>query len=130
MPDITYYDILQVRPNATDDMIRSAYRRLVKRHHPDANPMNPALAAARFRAVQDAYRELHDPVKRRAYDQMLKMKAWNTAHNANDNQDAVMSDMFTSARRTLERLMRLMAGVSGRTIHMSPPRGTHGKEML
>lgn len=124
MPDITYYDILQVRPTATDEMLRSAYRRLAKRHHPDANPMNPTLAAARFRAIQDAYENLRDPQKRRTYDQMLKMKAWNTTHNANDNQGEAMSDVFTSARRTLERLMRLMAGTSARSMSMSaPPRG-------
>lgn len=125
MPDITYYDILQIRPTATDDLIRLAYRRLAKRHHPDANPMNPTLAATRFRAIQDAYEHLRDPQKRRAYDQMLKMKAWAPNTSNNDNHSDGISDMFTTTRRTLERLMRLMAGSPSRSMSMSAttPRG-------
>ncbi len=119
MPDITYYDILQIRPTATDDMIRSAYRRLAKRHHPDANPMNPTLAATRFRAIQDAYENLRDPRKRLAYDQILKMKSWAPPSSTNDNTTAGLSDLFTTTRRTIERLMRLMATPSARSTHLS-----------
>ena len=128
MPDITYYDILQVRPTATDDLIRLSYRRLAKRHHPDANPMNPTLAAARFRAIQDAYEHLRDPQKRRVYDQMLKMKTWAPPSSNNDNHSDGISDMFTATRRTLERLMRLMAGSPSRSVHVSTSTPSRGKE--
>lgn len=106
---MTYYDLLQVKPDAPDEVIRSAYRRLAKLHHPDSNPLDRSLAAARFRLVQEAYEQLRDPHKRAAYNQQLKMRPWTPASANNDNAHVDVSDVFTSARRTLERLMRMMS---------------------
>lgn len=106
----TYYDLLHVAATARDDEIRAAYRRLAKFHHPDTNPLDRNLAAARFRLIQDAYEHLRDPYRRREYDQFLQNQAWypHTASNGNA-QETHASDVFSAARRSLERLMRLMA---------------------
>lgn len=48
------YEILGVRPSADADTLRTAYRRLAQRHHPDRNPGDPT-ANARFQAIQEAY---------------------------------------------------------------------------
>lgn len=110
MTNVTYYDLLQVAPNASDEQIRTAYRRLAKHHHPDTNPVDRNLAAARFRLVQEAYDHLRDPLKRREYDQDIKTQVWFSLSPYNENKrEEHASDVFSSARRTLERLMRLMA---------------------
>ncbi|WP_433426291.1 J domain-containing protein (plasmid) [Microtetraspora malaysiensis] len=60
------YDVLGVPRDATMRDIRSAYRRLARELHPDANP-DPA-AVDRFKEVTKAYDVLYDPDQRRTYD--------------------------------------------------------------
>lgn len=63
-----YYTLLGVARNATDAEIKSAYRKLAMKHHPDRNPGNKD-AEATFRRINGAYEALSDPKKRRLYDQ-------------------------------------------------------------
>ncbi len=62
-----YYAELNLRPAATTEEVRTAYRVLARRFHPDANPAPDA--ADRFQRVQEAYEILSDPEQRQAYDQ-------------------------------------------------------------
>ena len=109
MTTMTYYDLLQVTPDATDGELRMAYRRMVKRHHPDANPHDRDFASKRFHLIQEAYDLLRDPSRRADYDHALITRQWTSASPYNDNGEKNVSDMFGSARRTIERLMRMMA---------------------
>jgi len=61
------YESLEVPKTASQDEIKKAYRKLVRRYHPDKNP-GDAAAEARFKEVQSAYDVLSDPEKRTAYD--------------------------------------------------------------
>jgi DnaJ-class molecular chaperone len=61
------YDILGVRRNDTDEVIRKAYRKLAKTHHPDLNPDKPE-AIERFKAINAANQILSDPETRARYD--------------------------------------------------------------
>ncbi len=61
------YDILGVSRGATEDEIRSAFRKLAKANHPDVNPGN-AAAGERFKKITAANDILSDPEKRRQYD--------------------------------------------------------------
>jgi curved DNA-binding protein len=63
-----YYDILGVEAGAGDAEIKSAYRRLARKYHPDVSK-EPG-AEDRFKAINEAYEALRDPQKRAAYDQL------------------------------------------------------------
>jgi molecular chaperone DnaJ len=62
-----FYELLEVERNADDATIKSAYRRLAMRYHPDKNP-GCQDSEARFKAISQAYECLKDPQKRAAYD--------------------------------------------------------------
>ena len=67
MPPRDYYEVLGVPRNASDQEIKSAYRRLALKHHPDRNPSD-ARAEERFKEAAEAYGVLGDADKRRRYD--------------------------------------------------------------
>ena len=68
MSNWDYYKVLGVRDNAEGEEIRRAYRRLVKRWHPDRHPDDAEEAAEKFREIVEAWGVLGDPEKRRLYD--------------------------------------------------------------
>ena len=62
-----YYETLGIARGASEQELKSAYRRLAKEFHPDCNP-GDTRAELRFREVSEAYEVLKDPQKRAAYD--------------------------------------------------------------
>jgi molecular chaperone DnaJ len=69
-----YYQILGVGEKADQEEIKKAYRKLAKKHHPDANK-GDAKASERFKEIGEAYSVLSDPTKRKQYDQMRRLGA-------------------------------------------------------
>ncbi|HEX9727759.1 MAG TPA: molecular chaperone DnaJ [Gemmatimonadales bacterium] len=70
-----YYKVLGVSDKAQTDEIKRAYRRLAKKHHPDANPDDPK-SGERFKEISEAHSVLMDPEKRKQYDLMRKYGAF------------------------------------------------------
>ncbi|HTR28506.1 MAG TPA: DnaJ C-terminal domain-containing protein [Puia sp.] len=71
MDFIDYYNILGVSKTASQDEIRSAYRKLARKLHPDLNP-NDKEANKKFQQINEANEVLSDPEKRKKYDQYGK----------------------------------------------------------
>ncbi|MCW5945574.1 MAG: J domain-containing protein [Fimbriimonadales bacterium] len=79
-----FYQVLGVQRNATDKEIKSAYRKLARKYHPDVNPNNSA-AAEKFKEISEAYEVLSDEKKRKLYDRF----------GANWEHAEKMGDTFT-----------------------------------
>ena len=90
-----YYEVLGVSKTATDAEIKSAFRRLAKKYHPDVS--TEPNAAEKFKECQEAYAVLSDPQKRQQYDQFGHAAFQNGAGGAGgfSNFDfGDMSDIF------------------------------------
>src|SRR5271170_3240222 len=64
-----YYKTLGVERSATEAQIKSAFRKLARKHHPDVNPNNKE-AEHRFKEINEAYQVLSDTEKRKKYDEL------------------------------------------------------------
>ena len=72
---MSHYDVLEVSPKASAEVIRAAYKSLMQRHHPDKNA-NLAESTHKASLIAQAYEVLSDAQRRRAYDETLR--AWQT----------------------------------------------------
>lgn len=64
-----YYEVLEVKPGASQEEIVRAFRRLARKHHPDLNPGDPT-AEERFKEINEAFQVLNDPERRAQYDRL------------------------------------------------------------
>lgn len=75
---VDYYELLQVSPNADQEIIQAAFKRLALRWHPDRRPSDPE-AAQQMTLLNKAYEVLANPEKRKAYDSRRSQAAARTA---------------------------------------------------
>jgi curved DNA-binding protein CbpA len=88
---IDAYKTLQVDPEAEDEVIQAAYRRLAQKYHPDVSGPG-AESAGRMAAINKAWETLRDPARRRAYDRERR-----AASRAGDTSTAPSAATSTQA---------------------------------
>ncbi|UJF32221.1 J domain-containing protein [Paenibacillus hexagrammi] len=81
----TSYDILGVSPNASQEEIKKAYRKLAKQHHPDANG-GSAESQQRFMEISEAYKAVGDEASRHSYDQKFRQNAQGESRGAGEER--------------------------------------------
>jgi molecular chaperone DnaJ len=89
-----YYSLLEVERSADEGAIKSSYRKLAMKFHPDRNP-GCAKSEAKFKAINEAYDVLKDPQKRAAYDQYGKA-AFQNGGGAGPQDFGGFADIFDS----------------------------------
>jgi molecular chaperone DnaJ len=111
-----YYEILGVARDATDSTIKSAYRKLALKYHPDRNP-GDAAAEEQFKLAAEAYAIISDPEKRSAYDRFGHAGVSGaTAGGFDPNAFAGFEDIFGS--------LGDLFGFGGRRQRGGPQRGS------
>lgn len=97
MAFIDYYQILAIAKTATPKEIKTAYRKLARKHHPDINP-NDKDANAKFQQINEANEVLSDPVKRAKYDQQaadwVQEQEYNKRHKTRQQASNQQSNPF------------------------------------
>lgn len=97
----SYYEVLDVDPDASEETIRDAYREKVKEHHPDQS--NAPDAKERFRQVREAKETLLDEQARRQYDRRQEREA-TTGDEQGENRES--SEEWAREQRRRERQQR------------------------
>ncbi len=82
MNSIDYYSALEVNEDVTGDEIKTAFRRLALKYHPDKNPGDEE-AERKFKEIAAAYDILADPSKRREYDLTRRVRFTHSADSFN-----------------------------------------------
>lgn len=119
MPPADYYDTLGVGKSASPDDIKSAFRNLARKYHPDVS--NEADAEDRFKEINEAYAVLSDPDKRAAYDRFGH--AGVNGMGGVDYQNIDLSDIFGDIFESFG-----FGGFGGRSrgrMRNAPRRGDH-----
>jgi len=96
---VNYYDILKVSPKASKAEIKSAYRRLARKLHPDKNNGSEETAL-KFAAIAEAYEILGNSKERAVYDRRILQEQF----NGNGNSDSV----FASSNRHAQRWRQMV----------------------
>lgn len=86
---VDYYDILGISKTATKEEIKTAYRTLSRKYHPDVN--EAANASTMFMLLDEAYQNLFDDEKRRAYDNQGKTSTTSTEQTNTQNSQSYYS---------------------------------------
>src|SRR3954470_14681325 len=79
MSQKNYYQLLHVTPQATAQEIKAAYRKLAFKYHPDRNKGN-TLTEAVLKEINEAYRVLSNPEKRRFYNASIAINSFHSKH--------------------------------------------------
>ena len=94
-----YYEILGVPRNASTETIKSAYRKLALKYHPDKNPDNKEEAERKFKEASEAYEVLSDPEKRRRYDLYghAGVEGYTSSFSSVDDIMSIFNDIFAGS---------------------------------
>ena len=114
--EIDFYEVLGVPATADAAQIKDAYRRLVRVHHPDANPDCRETSEARMKAIVEAYATLGDAEKRARFDTEIRLRDWSERsglENAEPEHDNSARSLISRVRMALELSSPEFAGRLG-----------------
>lgn len=131
-----YYNILEVEEYSSEEEIRTAYRKLARKYHPDVNP-NDDKAALRFREINEAHQVLTDPEARAKYNRLtanyrsfqsletsgdFDWSPWSSGLNVGDSPaaiegDAAFSDFFYAVFGDMELGKKVAVPNKGQDYH-------------
>ena len=104
-----YYQILSVPDNANQEDIKSAFRQLAFKHHPDTNPGNEQQAEEKFKEINEAYGVLGDKDKRRQYDFVKRGQLAGVGYQGfRYSQQDIFRDVFSN-RAVFNELNRMFS---------------------
>ena len=92
--ELDFYQVLGVARDAAGDQIKSAYRKLALKYHPDRNPENKQEAEVHFRQATEAYGVLSDPQKRSIYDRFGHAGLGNRGFDASSGFNSTIFEEF------------------------------------
>ncbi len=98
---VNYYDILKVSPKASKAEIKSAYRRLARKLHPDSHTGSEETAL-KFAEIAEAYEILGNSKERAKYDQRILQRQFN------NNGDEFSDSLFNSSNRHAQRWRQMV----------------------
>ena len=105
-----YFKVLGVERDATADLIKSAFRKLARKYHPDVNP-GDSSAESKFKEISEAYEVLSDPDKRRKYEQFGHY--WNSTGNSSVNGFDVDFGGYSNFDEFINDLLGRLGGPRG-----------------
>jgi len=133
----SYYELLGLKKEASDKEIKSAYRKLARKYHPDANPGNKE-AELKFKEINEAYQVLSDAKKRKYFDkfgpqweQMLQAgidpdqpRAWGNGSEGSGGYRVEYGDGGINIEDIFGDLGGMFSGFGGRRTRQKPQRGS------
>ena len=98
----TYYDVLGVRPSATQEELKKSYRKLALKYHPSKNPNE----GEKFKQISQAYKMLSDEKKRKSYDKGGQQVSKEGGAGGGSGSPMDITDIFWRRRKDAERKER------------------------
>lgn len=125
---LDYYEVLGVERGASGEQIKSAYRKLALKYHPDRNPENKHEAEEKFRQATEAYTVLSDAQKRQIYDRYGHAGLGNRGFEPTDFNATIFED-FRDIFGDLFGFEDMFGGVGGGRRRGVRSRGQRGADL-
>ena len=99
---VNYYDILGVKWNASQEEIKVAYRKSLRKYHPDTSSLNEDEATQKLQLVMEAYKVLRNPMDRHIYD--VKLGIFWTKNYYNENWSDTVDEATRKVKYSIEKI--------------------------